>query len=141
MSFNWAAENPGEVQCIAGIYPVLSLASWPPGGSQLFRQAATAYGYESLAEFQKQLTQLSPLSHAGPLAKAKIPILIMHGDSDRLVPMQENSWPFVTAYTALGGAASLLIVRGRGHEEVDEYFRSDRLLQFVLNQLLNATAL
>ena len=47
MSFGWAEENPDDVRCIAGIYPVLSLASWPPGGSPLFMQAAAAYGYTS----------------------------------------------------------------------------------------------
>ena len=139
MAFDWAAEHPVDVRCIAGIYPLLNLASWPPGGSPLLSQAATAYGYASLPEFQKQLIQLSPLSHAGPLAKAKIPILILHGDSDRIVPVRENSQPFVTACTGLGGTAQLLIVPGKGHEEVDEYFKSDRLLQFLLDQLVKAT--
>ena len=137
MSFGWAEENPGDVRCIAGIYPLLSLASWPPRDSPLFTQAAAAYGYTSLPEFQKQLTQLSPISHIEPLAKAKIPIFILHGDSDHTVPMQENSQPFVTAYRALGGAVELVVVPGKGHEEVDEYFKSDRLLEFLLNQLKN----
>jgi pimeloyl-ACP methyl ester carboxylesterase len=140
MGFDWAAENPGEVRCMAGIYPALNLASWPPVDSPRFRQAATAYGYASLPEFQKQLIDLSPLSHTGPLVKAKIPIFILHGDSDRIVPVRENSQPFVDTYTAQGGAAQLLIVPGKGHEEVDEYFQSDRLLQFLLDQLLKAGA-
>ena len=139
MSFDWAEDNPREVRCIAAIYPVLSLASWPPEDSPLFMQAATAYGYTSAPEFQKQLIQLSPISHAGPLAKAKIPIFILHGDTDHTVPMQANSQPFVAAYKALGGAVELVVVPGRGHEEVDEYFKSDRLLKFLLNQLGNAT--
>jgi dipeptidyl aminopeptidase/acylaminoacyl peptidase len=138
MSFDWAEENPGDVRCIAAIYPVLSLANWPPKDSPLFMQAATAYGYTSAPEFQKQLVQLSPLSHAGPLAKAKIPIFILHGDSDHTVPVQENSQPFVTAYRALGGAVELVIVPGKGHEEVDEYFKSDRLLEFLLNHSVNS---
>lgn len=137
MSFGWAEENPGDVRCIAGIYPLLSLASWPPRDSPLFTQAAAAYGYTSLPEFQKQLTQLSPISHIEPLAKAKIPIFILHGDSDHTVPMQENSQPFVAAYRTLGGAVELVVVPGKGHEEVDEYFKSDRLLEFLLNQLKN----
>jgi pimeloyl-ACP methyl ester carboxylesterase len=136
MSFDWAVENPGDVRCIAGIYPVLNMASWPPRGSPLFSQAATAYGYTSLPEFQQQLIHLSPIAHTGALAKAKIPIFIMHGDSDRVVPVQDNSQRFVTAYTARGGSAELLIVHGKGHEEVDEYFKSDRLLQFLLGRLL-----
>jgi pimeloyl-ACP methyl ester carboxylesterase len=139
MSFDWAEENSDDVRCIAAIYPVLSLASWPPEGSPLFLQAATAYGYTSQPEFQKQLIQLSPLSHAGPLAKANIPIFILHGDSDHTVPMQENSQPFVTAYRAQGGTVELVIVPGKGHEEVDEYFKSDRLLDFLLNHLNKPT--
>lgn len=138
MSFGWAAEHPGHVGCIAAIYPVLNLTSWPPHGSAQVGQAATAYGYNSVAEFQEREIQLSPISHAGPLAKAKIPILILHGDSDRLVPMQENSRPFVTTYTGLGGAAELVVVPGKGHEEVDEYFHSNRLEEFLLHQLVNA---
>jgi alpha-beta hydrolase superfamily lysophospholipase len=134
MGFDWVAEHPGDIQCMAGIYPVLNLASWPPGDSPLLRQVATAYGYTSLSEFQEQRCQLSPLSHAGPLVKAKIPIFILHGDSDRIVPVRENSQPFVNAYAALGGSAQLIIVPGKGHEEVDEYFKSDRLLQFLLDQ-------
>lgn len=140
MGFDWAAENPDDVRCMAGIYPVLNLASWPPEDSPRFWEAATAYGYTSPSEFEKQRSQLSPLSHPAPLVKAKIPILILHGDSDRIVPVRENSQPYVKAYTALGGSAQLLIVPGRGHEEVDEYFKSARLLQFLLDQLLKAPA-
>jgi pimeloyl-ACP methyl ester carboxylesterase len=139
MSFGWAAEHPGHVRCIAAIYPVLNLASWPPQGSALVGEAAKAYGYASVSEFQKQSLQLSPLSHAGPLVKAKIPVFILHGDSDRVVPAKENSQPFVTTYTELGGSAELLMVPGKGHEEVDEYFKSDRLAEFLLHQLVNAT--
>ena len=75
----------------------------------------------------------------GPLVKAKIPVFILHGDSDRVVPAKENSQPFVTTYTELGGSAELLMVPGKGHEEVDEYFKSDKLAQFLLHQLVNAT--
>ena len=139
MGFGWAEEHPRNVLCIAGIYPVLNLASWPPQGSPLVEEAAKAYGDASVAEFQKQSIQLSPLSHAGPLVKAKIPVFILHGDSDRIVPAKENSQPFVITYTGRGGVAELLLVPGKGHEEVDEYFKSDRLVEFLLHQLVNAT--
>ena len=74
----------------------------------------------------------------GSLAKAKIPVFILHGDSDRIVPAPENSGRFVTAYRALGGSAELTVVSGKGHEEVDEYFHSSRLLEFLLDQLSKA---
>jgi len=139
MDFNWAEENPGDVRCIAGIYPVLSLTKWPAAGTPEFSQSAAAYGFTSESEYQKQLVQLSPIANAGALAKAKIPIFILHGDSDQRVPVEENSRPFVAAYKALGGAVELVIVPGKGHEEVDEYFKSDRLLDFLLHQLVNPT--
>jgi hypothetical protein len=42
MGFGWAEEHPRDVRCIAGIYPVLNLASWPPQGSPLLGEAAKA---------------------------------------------------------------------------------------------------
>ena len=29
MLYNWAAENPRRIACIAGIYPVCDFRSWP----------------------------------------------------------------------------------------------------------------
>ncbi len=140
MSFNWAIEHPGDVRCIAAIYPALNLASWPPEDSPRFGEAAAAYGYASLPKFRKRRIPLSPISHAGPLAKKRIPIFIIHGDSDRIVPERDNSQIFVNTYRQLGGSAELVIVPGKGHQEVDEYFKSEKLLEFLLNQLGKATA-
>ena len=140
MGFDWAIEHPGDVRCIAAIYPVLNLATWPPRNSPLFGEAAKAYGNDSPANFQRRLVELSPISHAGPLAKKRIPIFIIHGDSDRLVPVQENSQLFVDTYKRRGGTAELVVVSGKGHQEVDEYFKSDKLLEFLLNQLGNPPA-
>jgi hypothetical protein len=47
----------------------------------------------------------------------------------------------VKAYQDLGGNAELDIVPGKGHQEVDEYFKSDKLLQFLLAHLLNPARL
>lgn len=140
MGFDWAIEHPGDVRCIAAIYPVLNLASWPPEDSPRLREAAGAYGYDSLPKFRQRRIRLSPISHAGPLAKKRIPIFITHGDSDRVVPIHDNSQIFVSTYRQLGGTAELVIVPGKGHQEVDEYFKSEKLLEFLLNQLGNATA-
>jgi len=139
MSVDWAEGHPRDVRCVAGIYPVLNLASWPPQGSPLLGEAAKAYGYASISEFEKHSLQLSPLSHASPLVKARVPVFILHGDNDRVVPAKENSQRFVSLYTGLGGSAELIMVPGKGHEEVDEYFKSERLVNFLLHQLVHAT--
>lgn len=133
MGIGWAEEHPADVRCIAGIYPAVNLTSWPPRDSARFKQAAVAFGYASPAEFQKHLIDLSPLSHLAPLAKAGVPVFILHGDADRIVPLGKNSRPLVAAYTALGGSAKLIVVHGKGHEEVDEFFKSRRILAFLLD--------
>jgi hypothetical protein len=45
----------------------------------------------------------------------------------------------ISGIKQLGPLVGLLIVQGKGHEEVDEYFQSDRLSEFLLEQLAKAT--
>jgi pimeloyl-ACP methyl ester carboxylesterase len=137
MGIGWAKEHAEDVACIGGIYPVVNLMSWPPEDSSRFADAASAYGFKSSADFSNQRLKLSPLNHVQPLVHAGIPIFILHGDSDHIVPLHQNSEPFVKAYRDLGGNAELQIIPGKGHQEVDEFFKSDKLLQFFLAHLLN----
>ncbi len=126
MLFNWAAENPDKVQCIVGIYPVCDLRSYPG-----LKQAAGAYGLTP-EELEKQLTQHNPIDRLEPLAKAGVPILHIHGDSDKVVPLEKNSQTMLDRYTALGGKMKLIVVPGKGHAEIPEYFQEPRLVQFLI---------
>lgn len=125
MLYNWAAENPDKVRCIAGIYPVCDLRSYPG-----LDRAAGAYGMTP-AELEKQLTQHNPIDRLGPLAKAGVPILHVHGDADQVVPLDRNSQVVRDRYEALGGTMKLIVVPGKGHAEIPEFFQEPQLVQFL----------
>jgi len=73
------------VACIAGIYPVCDLRSYPG-----MRQACGAYGTTE-EELRVTLSEHNPVDRLAPLAKAKVPIFHTHGNTDNLVPLIENS--------------------------------------------------
>ena len=68
------------------------------------------------------------------LAKAGVPMFIIHGDSDRVVPYRDNSALIKTAYEKAGGDIEVKMVPGKGHAEVPEFFRDQDLLEFIFKQ-------
>jgi pimeloyl-ACP methyl ester carboxylesterase len=135
MLYNWAVEHARDVGCIAGVYPVTNLESWPNLGGERIQQA---YGM-SEAELRKHLRKNNPIDRLAPLARADVPIFHIHGDADKIVPLQQNTLEFVRRYNALGGKAEVKVIRGKGHEEVPEFFESERLLDFLLRFLSPCT--
>ena len=125
MLYNWAAENPDKVEAIAGIYTAVNLESYPG-----LATAAPAYNMTE-QELRDHLAENNPIDRLQPLADAGIPIFHIHGDSDITVPLIANSQVLYDRYTALGGNMQLVVVPGKGHEEIPEFFQSPELLDFV----------
>lgn len=126
MLYNWVVEHPEAVSRIGGIYPVCDLKSYPG-----LATAAPAYGM-SEAELQRQLPRHNPIDRLAPLAVARVPILHLHGDSDKVVPLEANSGTLIRRYRQLEGPGELQVIPGKGHEEVPEFFHSERLVEFFL---------
>ncbi len=124
MLYNWASENAGKVRGIVGIYPVCDLRSYPG-----LAKAAPAYGMTA-KEFESHLKEHNPVDRLEPLAKARVPILHIHGDADKVVPLDANSQALAKRYKVLGGSIELIVIPGKGHAEVPEFFRSERVLAF-----------
>jgi len=127
MLYNWAVEDPEAVQCIGGIYTVCDLTSYPG-----VARACGAYGMAE-AELREHLAEQNPIDRLAPLAKAKVPILHLHGDADNVVPLERNSAELARRYRALGGPVELIVVKGKGHQVCDEFFHSQRLVDFFLS--------
>lgn len=125
MCYNWAAENPDKVRCIVGIYPVCDLRSYPG-----LNRAAGAYGLTP-EDLEKQLTKHNPIDRLEPLAKAGIPILHIHGNQDAVVPLDKNSQIVFDRYTAMHGKMQIIVIPGKGHAEIAEFFQEPRLVQFL----------
>jgi dipeptidyl aminopeptidase/acylaminoacyl peptidase len=133
MLYNWAAEHPQSVRCIGGIYTVCDQSSWPG-----LAKSCTAYGMGE-DELRKALAEHNPIERLEPLAKAKVPILHLHGNADTLVPLERNSAELARRYRRLGGEMELVVVDGKGHQVCPEFFQSQRLLEFFLTQGILAT--
>jgi len=126
MLYNWAVEHPSRVACIAGIYTVCDLRSYPG-----VERASGAYGM-SAADLESRLAEHNPIDRLGPLAKAGVPILHVHGDADVVVPLEKNSGELARRYRALGGPVRLIVVPGKGHQVCPEFFHSQELVDFVI---------
>lgn len=127
MHFTWASSNPEKVQCIASIYPVMDVRAYPGLNSwKLYRAYLRTSDW--LAE---HLREISPNEMLEPLAKAKVPLFFVHGDTDTVVPMDVNSKAAVSRYAGLGGAATLAIVKGRGHEDAKEFMQHPDIITFL----------
>ena len=134
MLYSWAAENPDKVRCITGIYPVCNIASYPG-----LPRASGAY--ELTAEQLKaQLAKHNPIDRLAPLAKAKVPIFHIHGDMDRLVPLDKNSAIIKQRYDALGGPMTLEVVKGQGHNMWVGWFQSQALVDFLIKHATRKAA-
>src|SRR5690606_14978398 len=93
---SWAIANPDKVAGIAGIYPVFDLRTYPG-----LEKAAHAYEL-TVSQLESGLAELNPISKVESLAKAKIPVFIIHGDIDEVVPLKENSATVAEIYKSNG---------------------------------------
>jgi len=126
MLYNWACENAESVACIAGIYPVCNLTSYPG-----VAKACGAYGMTEAA-LTAQLAQHNPVDRLAPLAKAGVPILHIHGDADAVVPLKDNSGEIARRYREMGGTMELIVPSGQGHNMWQGFFQCQQLVDFVI---------
>ena len=119
----WAAAHPDRTLAVYLDNGVCDFKSWPGG-----KPKGLGTGQGSPAEWQKLLkaygfkddreaiaSKLNPVDNLAPLAKAKIPILLVYGDSDKVVPHQENSEVVYDRYKALGGPVERIVKPGQDH--------------------------
>lgn len=128
MTLSWAEDHPDKVAAFAGIYPVCNIASYPG-----VAKAAGAYGMEPSA-FQGVLVSHNPIDRLAPLAKAGIPLFSIHGDNDKVVPLEDNSALLKSRYESLGGSVRLIIPEGQGHNLWQGFFQCRELVEFVITR-------
>lgn len=125
---SWAIAHPDRVAAIAGIYPVFDLRTYPG-----LEKAAPAYGLTP-EELENRLPQLNPISRISVLARAGIPACLIHGDIDKVVPLEPNSAEFLQQYKEAdaGSLVELIILPGQGHSFYPGFFHSEKLTQFAI---------
>lgn len=117
-SLQWAIANPDKV---AGLYidaPVCDLKSWPGGKGKgaghpaSWQQALATYG---MTEEQISDENIMPITTCRILAEHNVPIFIVAGDADRVVPWEENGAILAENFKKAGGNLGLILKPGVDH--------------------------
>lgn len=132
MLYNWAVEHPGCVGGVAGVYPVCNLLSYPG-----LERAAKAYAMTA-EQLTAGLAEHNPVDRIAPLAEAGVAVLHLHGDADRVVPLETNSALLAQRYKALAGPIEVAVIRGGGHDVKRHWFESDKLVRFMIDKALTS---
>ncbi len=125
---SWALKNPDRVAGIGGIYPVFDFTTYPK-----LPRAAPAYGLTP-EQLDARQAQLNPVKRAHELAKAKIPVFIIHGTEDKVVPLEQNSAAIEKAYVEADAAGLITVLKpeGQGHNFWEGFFRCRELVDFLI---------
>jgi lysophospholipase L1-like esterase/pimeloyl-ACP methyl ester carboxylesterase len=117
--YRWAAANPTHVACVYADAPVLDLKSWPGGKGkgggnpeewERFKQDFNLASEEEALTFKG-----NPLDLAPQVAGAGFPMLHVCGDSDVVVPIEENTDLFEKRIVQAGGQITVIRKPGIGH--------------------------
>ncbi|WP_461444549.1 alpha/beta hydrolase family protein [Maribacter sp.] len=116
--YNWAAQNTDKVACIYADAPVCDIKSWPgglytsKGSMEAWKTCLDAYGLDdkSVLTFKG-----IPLYTSTKVAEANIPVLHVYGDSDQVVPYEENTGKLKDLFEAAGGTIQIISKKGVGH--------------------------
>lgn len=119
----WAATHPEKTLLVYLDNGVCDFKSWPGG-----KPKGLGTGQGSTAEWQNVLKAFdfqddkeaiawkkNPVDHLEPLAKAKIPLLLIYGDSDKVVPHLENSEIVYDRYQKLDAPVQRIVKKGFDH--------------------------
>lgn len=117
-AYNWAVANSEKVALIYGDNPVCDFKSWPggmgcgPGDGVSWRRCLEAY---ELTEGEAKRWIRNPVDRLEVLARRRVPILHVIGDSDEIVPVEENSDLVRDRYRTYGGLFEEMIKPGGKH--------------------------
>lgn len=117
-AFNWAALNPDKVSCIYADAPVCDVKSWPggkgqgPGSPEDWLKCQNSY---QMNEKKLLAWDQNPVDTIPVIAEAGIPVLIIAGDADEVVPIQENSNVIYSKCKEHGGKINMFVKNGCLH--------------------------
>jgi len=128
MTLAWAFRHPDKLRAWVGIYPVCNLASYP-----MKNMTVTLADYAlPEAEFVARLKEFNPVDNLQGLLVNKVPMFVVHGDSDTLVPYDENTRLLKERYEGGGGQITVKLIPGEGHKVSPSFFECQDLVDFVI---------
>jgi len=137
--YNWASQNTDKVFCIYADAPVCDIKSWPGGlyngqGSALdWTNCLNAY---NLDEVSVLAFEGIPLFTCVNVAEAGIPAVHVCGDSDKVVPYEENTKLLAENFRNAGGEIDIILKPGIGHHP-HSLEDPTPLVDFILESIQN----
>lgn len=124
----WAIAHPDLTAGVGGIYPVYDWRTYPG-----VAKAAAAYGL-SPEQLAAQAADLCPIERIDVAAQAGVPFCIIHGDDDKVVPLEPNSAELKKRYEAVGKGelVTLIVAPGQGHSFWEGFFHCQPLVDFLI---------
>lgn len=116
--FNWGNRNAEKVACIYGDAPVCDFKSWPggfgvsSGSKEDWKICLEQYGFTEEIALKYNG---NPIDHMENIASHKVPILIVVGDVDEVVPVSENTELLEKRLKTLGWQLEIIHKPGIGH--------------------------
>jgi hypothetical protein len=124
----WAIAHPDLTAGVGGIYPVYDWRTYPG-----LTKAAVAYGL-SPEQLAARAADLCPIERIDMAAQAGVPFCIIHGDDDKVVPLEPNSAELKKRYEAAGKGdlVTLIVAPGQGHSFWEGFFHCQPLVDFLI---------
>ena len=84
------------------------------------------------AELVAKLKEFSPLDNLQGLLANKVPMFVVHGDCDAVVPYDDKTRVLKERYEAGGGQITVKVIPGEGHKVSPSFFECRELVDFVI---------
>jgi pimeloyl-ACP methyl ester carboxylesterase len=127
---SWALAHPERTAGFIGIYPVFDFLTYPG-----LAKAAPAYALTP-ETLMARVAEFNPIARIHQLANARLPMTLIHGDTDTVVPLAANSLAVLRAYeqAGVGHLVQLIILKDQGHSFFDGYFHSQPVVDFAIHR-------
>lgn len=117
---NYALKYPDDVACLYLDAPVLDLKSWPAGfysgnGSPNEWEDCKKRVFGWKSDDEAKAYTGNPVDRLDELITSDIPVLLIAGDSDTIVPYKENGELMAEAYQKAGKPITVIIKKGCNH--------------------------
>ena len=133
---NYALAHRQTVRSLYLDAPVLDMTSWPGGkgkGCGSPREWLDCLACYHLSEEMDSNFVGNPLVHAEELARMKVPVALVAGGMDHVVPYDENGLPFSQRFEAAGGRL-LLIVKPECDHHPHSLDDPTPVVEFLMNE-------
>lgn len=117
---NYALKHPGDVSLLYLDAPVIDLRSWPGGfgkgcGAPAEWEDCKKRILRISSDAEAENVAINPINNLKRLADTGIPVLLVAGDSDSVVPYEENGRHLADVYADAGREISVIIKPGCDH--------------------------